>query len=207
MSSFYLHAVNANGDIRNIDNALIDFEGILNTGAILTRRSQGLVGFGFNGTRYVSLSDYDKRFNHVYKDDPSYYDYTGYEMYSTKTISIMIDKTKVKAIIPKLVEPIDFSFISMMRMYGAAFDLIDRRMSDLPDEVQVKGNILEDAFIGVTIPSEEIIKKINPDKLRQVYQRLKILLEKYKYNLSMYNVSDMILIESEEDIESIIKRS
>ena len=207
MSNFYLHAVKATGDIKDINKSLIDLEGILVNGAILTRRTRNLTGFGFNGTRFISLSDYDKRFNHVYKDDERFRDYTSYDMYSTKAISIMIDKTKVKAITPTLIEPLDYSPMSFLKMFGAANELIAKRMSDLPDEVQVKGNIYWDSFMGFTIPSEEILKELNPDKLREVYQRLRLLLEKYEYQLGVYNVSDMKPMDSEEDVEDIIKRS
>ena len=58
-----------------------------------------------------------------------------------------------------------------------------------------------------TIPSEEIISKLSPDKLREVYQRVRELLERYEYYFGVYNVSDMKPMDSEEDVEDIIKRS
>jgi hypothetical protein len=61
--------------------------------------------------------------------------------------------------------------------------------------------------MGITIPSEEIVTKLSPDKLRSVYIRLKELIEKYKYQLGLYNLSDMKPMDSEEDVEEIIKRS
>ena len=207
MVNFYLHSVGVTGKIEDINKSIKDLEGILETGAILNRRYRNLIGFGFNGTKYVSLSDYDKRFDNAYKNDEYYFDNTAYAMYSTKALSIMIDKAKVKVIVPKLVSPLDMSPMSMLRMYGAAFDLIERRMSDLPDEVQVKGNIYDDSFMGITIPSEEIVTKLSADKLRSVYVRLKELIEKYKYQLGLYNLSDMRPMDSEEDVEEIIKRS
>lgn len=207
MVDFYLHSVGATGNIKDINESLRDFEGILQTGAILNRRYRNLVGFGFNGTRYISLSDYDKRFDNVYKNDEYYFDNTAYAMYSTKALSIMIDKAKVKAIVPTLVSPLDLSPISMLRMYGAAHDLINKRMSDLPDEVQVKGNIYDDSFLGVTIPSEEIVIGISPNKLRSIYIKLKELIQKYDYQLRLYNLSDMKPMDNEEDVEEIIKRS
>ncbi len=207
MSDFYLHAVRASDNIAMIDDSLRDFDKILDTGVIFTRRSRGLVGLGFNGSRYISLADYDKRFDHVNKDDKDLFDYSAYSIYSTKSVSIMIDKTKVRAVTPTLIKPIHSSFISLFKMIAASNDYTSVRMTDLPDEVQVRGNIYYKAFMGVTIPSEEIISGLSPDKLRRVYAKVRELLERYEYQLGVYNVSDMQPIDSEKDVEEIIRRS
>ncbi len=208
MSKCYLHSVGVTGDIKDIDGSLIDLEGILKTGAILTRHARNMIGFGFNGTKYISLSDYDKRFNNVYKDDPKFFDYTAYAMYSTKALSILIDKRKVKAIKPTLVEPLDNSFLSFLKMYGAAHDLIGRRMSDLPDEVQVFGDIYYDTFGGVTIPIREINEGYSIEKVKQVYRKVRELLKRYEYQMGIYDVDDLQHeILSTKQIDNIVKRS
>lgn len=208
MSKYYLHSVAATGDIKDIDKSVADLEGILATGAILTRQRRNLIGFGFNGTRYISLSDYDKRFNNVYKNDPKFFDYTAYCMYSTKALSILINKRKVKAVKPTLVDPIDNSIISLLRMFGAAHDITSQRMSDLPDEVQVHGNIYEDAFEGITIPIRDINEAYSVVKVRQVYRKIRELLKRYEYKMSIYDVENLHQeIISEKQIEDIIKRS
>jgi len=208
MSKYYLHSVAATGDIKDIDKSVADLEGILATGAILTRQRRNLIGFGFNGTRYISLSDYDKRFNNVYKNDPKFFDYTAYCMYSTKALSILINKRKVKAVKPTLVDPIDNSIISLLRMFGAAHDITSQRMSDLPDEVQVHGNIYEDAFEGITIPIRDINEAYSVVKVRQVYRKIRELLKRYEYKMSIYDVENLHKeIISEKQIEDIIKRS
>ena len=206
MSNVYLHSIKTTGDIKDIDGSLVDLESILDTGAILTRRARNLIGFGFNGTKYLSLSDYDKRYNNIYYDDEVFYDYTAYEMYSTKALSIMIDKAQVKAITPNLVKPLDNSFMSFIRMYAAAFDLISERMSDLPDEVQVYGNIYEEAFKGITIPVKEINDKVSYNKLLFVYKRIRELLEKYEYYIGIYDVETLKPINEEKELEEIVKR-
>jgi hypothetical protein len=207
MSKCYLHSVGVTGDIKDIDGSLIDLEGILKTGAILTRHARNMIGFGFNGTKYISLSDYDKRFNNIYKNDPEFCDYTAYEMYSTKAISILIDKDKVKAIKPTLVQPLDLSLVSILRMFGAAYDIISKRMSDLPDEVQVFGNVYNDAFNGITIPVRGIYKEFDYRKLVLVYVKIRDLLEKYKYHMNIYDVESLEEIQSPRDLRDIIKRS
>ncbi len=208
MSKYYLHSVGVTGDIKDIDRSVEDLEDILDTGAILTRRRRHLIGFGFNGTKYISLSDYDKRFNNVYKDDPKFFDYTAYAMYSTKALSILIDKRKVKAIKPTLVEPLDNSFLSFLKMYGAAHDLIGRRMSDLPDEVQVFGDIYYDTFGGVTIPIREINEGYSIEKVKQVYRKVRELLKRYEYQMGIYDVDDLQHeILSTKQIDNIVKRS
>ena len=208
MSKYYLHSVGATGDIKDIDKSVRDLEGILSTGAILTRRRRNLLGFGFNGTKYISLSDYDKRFNNVYKDDPKFFDYTAYAMYSTKAVSILIDKRKVKAIKPTLVAPLDNSLLSFLRMYGAAHDLIGRRMSDLPDEVQVFGDIYYDTFSGVTIPIHDINEEYSIEKVKKVYRKIRELLKRYEYEMGIYDVDDLQHeIISTKQIDDIIKRS
>jgi hypothetical protein len=208
MSKYYLHSVGATGDIKDIDKSVRDLEGILSTGAILTRHRRNLLGFGFNGTKYISLSDYDKRFNHVYKDDPNFFDYTAYAMYSTKAVSILIDKKKVKAIKPTLVEPLDNSLLSFLKMYGAAHDLIGKRMSDLPDEVQVFGDIYYDTFRGVTIPIKDINEEYSIEKVKRVYRKIRELLKRYEYEMGIYDVDDLQHeIVSTKQIDNIIKRS
>ncbi len=208
MSKYYLHSVGATGDIKDINKSVRDLEGILETGAILTRRRRNLLGFGFNGTKYISLSDYDKRFNNVYKDDPKFFDYTAYAMYSTKAVSILIDKRKVKAIKPTLVAPLDNSLLSFLRMYGAAHDLIGKRMSDLPDEVQVFGDIYYDSFRGVTIPIKDINEEYSIEKVKKVYRKIRELLKRYEYEMGIYDVDDLQHeIISTKQIDDIIKRS
>ena len=207
MKRVFLHSVKTTGDIKDIDGSLVDLEKILATGAILTRHSQRLLGFGFNGTKHVSLSDYSKRFNNIYKDDPQFFDYTAYAMYSTKAVSIMIDPKKVKYIVPNLVKPLDISLLSALRMFGAANDMFSERISDLPDEVQVHGDICEDAFCGITIPVEDINSKFSVVKVKEVYLKIKELLKKYEYHLGIYDVGNLREITSERDIEEIVKRS
>jgi len=208
MSKYYLHSVGVTGDIKDINHSIYDLEGILKTGAILTRHRRNLIGFGFNGTKYISLSDYDKRFDNIYKDDPKFFDYTAYAMYSTKAVSILIDKSKVNAIKPTLVEPLDNSWSSLFRMFGAAYDLISKRMSDLPDEVQVFGDIDEDAFCGITIPIKDINEQFNIEKVKQVYRRIKELLKRYEYHMGIYDVEDLQHeIVSTKQIDNIVKRS
>ena len=207
MHDFYLYSINANGKISNIDSSLEHLTRILSSGYILTRRALGMIGNGFNGTEYISLSDYDKRFENIYKDDDVFRDYTAYEMYSTKAISIMVDKKGLKAKVPRLIRPIESSAISFLGYILSSWDIANGLFTDLPDEVQVRGSIREDKFKGITIPSKEISMEYDIDKVREIYLKIKELLEKYEYHMSIYDVASMEEIKTEEDISGIIKRS
>ena len=207
MHDFYLYAVNSNGKIGNIDNSLYDFGKILSTGCILTRHSLGMIGCGFNGTDYISLSDYSKRFENAYKDDPRFSDYTAYELYSKTAVSLMIDKSKDKAKQLKLIRPIEDSIKSYLIFVASSWDILHGLMTDLPDEVQVRGAIGEEAFKGVTIPVKAIFENLSYQKLIEVYKKVKELIEKYEYHMGIYDVETLKPLEEERDLETIIKRS
>ena len=206
MHDFYLYSVNSNGKITNIDSSLKHLEQILSSGYILTRRTLGMIGNGFNGTEFISLSDYDKRFENIYKDDDVFRDYTAYAMYSTKAVSIMVDRKSVKAKVPKLIRPIESSNLSFLGYILSSWDITNGFYSDLPDEVQVKGNIKEDKFKGITIPTKEIVLEYDIQKVIEVYKKIREYLEKYQYHMSVYDVTSLEEIK-EDDIEGIIKRS
>ncbi len=207
MHDFYLYAIDSNGKISNIDNSLENLRRILQSGYILNRRTLGMTGGGFNGTDYISLSDYDKRFENIYKDDDVFRDYTAYTMYSTKAISLMIAKDMVKVKTPKLIKPIESSPLSYFGYVLSAWDILEGLYTDLPDEVQVKGRIKEEAFRGITIPTKEIASAYSISKVKDIYLKIKEFLEKYEYYLRIYDVASIEEIKSEKDIEGIIKRS
>ena len=207
MDTVYLHSINTTGDISCIDSSINSLEKILATGAILTRHAQGMLGSGFNGTRHISLSDYALRTNHIYKDDPTFSDYSAYEMYSKKAVSLVFKKSELKVIKPTLIDPLDNSLVSMLRFVGASKDLFSKRITDLPDEVQVKGSISLDKACGVTIPVREINNRFKKRKTLEVYKKVLGLLQKYEYDFSIYDVESMEEIKSEEDIIKLTKRS
>lgn len=207
MENIYLHSINTTGYIADIDGSIDCFEKILDTGAILTRHSLGLAGVGFNGTRHISLSDYDLRYDHIYKNNPVFYDYSAYEMYSKKAISVAFPKESLSVIHPNLIPPLDNSFFSFLRFFGASKDMINQRITDLPDEVQVKGGISLSNACGVTIPVNEIAKNIGISKVKDVFKKIKMLLEKYEYLLKVYDVESLDELENEKEIDEIVKRS
>ena len=206
-TDIYLHAVNTTGDVKDIDGSVTTLEKILATGAILTRKALGLAGCGFNGTNCISLSDYSLRYDHARKDDSRFYDYTAYELYTSKALSLMIDESAVKVIHPTLIPPMEKSVFSLLRFYYASFDMTFRHLTDLPDEVQVRGCISEDAFRGVSMPTIELAQKMGVNKAKEVFLKVKELLKKYEYNMGIYDVSSLEELESEKDVEGIIKRS
>lgn len=207
MSDFYLHAINTTGDISCIFESVEYLEKILATGALLTRHALGLLGNGFNGTRYISLSDYGKRHNNVYKDDPQFSDYTAYEMYSTKAVSLAFPKENLKVVHPTLIDPLDISLLSMLKFYGASRDMLSKRISDLPDEVQVKGSITLEKASGVTIPVREINNRFKERKLLEIFKKICLLLEEYEYGFKVYDVESMEELTSSDDVLQVAKRS
>ena len=156
---------------------------------------------------YISLSDYSKRNNNAYMNDPYFSDYTAYDMYSRTAVSLIIDKSKVKAKQLKLIRPIEVSIKSYLIFVASSWDILHGLMTDLPDEVQVRGAIGEEAFRGITIPVQDILLNFDYEKLKEVYRKVKELIEKYQYQLSIYDVETMKEIPSEEDLQSLIKRS
>ena len=207
MSDVYLHAINTTGDIACIYDSVEHLEKILATGALLTRHALGMLGNGFNGTRFISLSDYSLRHDNVYKDDPQFSDYTAYEMYSTKAVSLAFPKENLKVVHPTLIDPLDNSLFSMLKFYGASRDMFSKRISDLPDEVQVKGSISLDKASGITIPVKEINNRFKERKLLEIFKKICSLIEKYEYTFRVYDVESMDEITTEDDVLQIAKRS
>ena len=200
MDDFYLYSINARKDIRIIDLAVERLEDILKSGYILTREELGMSGHGFNGLHYISLSDYSKRNNSIVDG------YNSYNLYSTKSLSIMIDKNKVKAIEPILIKPIESAKIAYLKFVLASWGILEGMYSDLPDEVQVSERIKCDTFTGITIPTLEIARKFDIDKVKEIYKRIKILLAKYQQQMSIYDISSLEEVK-DNNIEDIIKRS
>jgi hypothetical protein len=196
----YLYSVNARDEDHNIETSLEHLRKILESGYILTRETLGMSGWGFNGKSYISLADYDKR------NEMAYEYYNSYYLYANNSVSIMIDPKKVDTKVPKLVEPVEFSLLSHIRFILAAWGILDGLYSDLPDEVQVKGRIKSDTFTGITIPTLMIAHNYDINKVKELYIRIKMLLEKLKYNLEVYDISSLEKLE-EDNIEDIIKRS
>ena len=207
MHDFYLYAVNSNGKIDNIDSSVDHLGRILNSGYILNRKTLGMTGAGFNGTEYISLSDYDKRFNNAYMHDDVFFDYTAFTLYSSKAVSIMVAKDMVKAKELRLIRPIESSFLSLAAFYTSALDIVHGLMTDLPDEVQVKGNIKSETFRGITIPSLEIARNYDVSKVIEIYRKIKELLVKYEYQLSIFDLNSLEKINSDDDVSRIVKRS
>jgi hypothetical protein len=80
-------------------------------------------------------------------------------------------------------------------------------MTDLPDEVQVKGNIKSETFRGITIPSLEIARNYDVSKVIEIYRKIKELLVKYEYQLSIFDLNSLEKINSDDDVSRIVKRS
>ncbi len=207
MHDFYLYAVNSNGKIDGIDSSVNHLGKILDSGYIYTRHTLGMTGAGFNGTEYISLSDYDKRFNNAYTNEPNFSDYTAFSLYSSKAVSIMIAKDLVKAKKLRLIRPIPISNLSLAAFYTSALDISHGLMTDLPDEVQVKGNIKNDTFRGITIPSLDIAVNYDISKVIEIYRKIKELLIKYKYQLSIYDLNSLEEFNCDDDVSRIVKRS
>ena len=151
----YLHSVGylPNQYYYDPENQEIILSRILDSGELLSLRRQGNIREnGFNGPDYISLCDYDRRFEY----NSRRIKYNGYNQYVIESLSIVFDKEKVKEE-TNVIEPVlismrtrdNFGFVSMNE-YGKS----DTRYTDLPDEVFVKDSLSLNGMTSLTFPTK-----------------------------------------------------
>ena len=123
------------------------------------------------------------------------------------SVTLAFPKENLKVVHPTLIDPLDNSLFSMLKFYGASRDMFSKRISDLPDEVQVKGSISLDKASGITIPVKEINNRFKERKLLEIFKKICSLIEKYEYTFRVYDVESMDEITTEDDVLQIAKRS
>lgn len=151
---YYFYAISVISDReKDFDKTIHVLKQILESGYVLSRRLQGNTNSktnGWNGIDYISLCNYFERNATPYDNNPYYQGYNAYNTFISRSLSLIIDKKRIRAIKPKLVEPVIFDWESLekMRILGNA----TQRFSDLPDEIQVKNRISLAKMVGITLP-------------------------------------------------------
>ncbi len=208
----YLHTIN-NGysDFYKPKRQKYVLESILKSGKVLSRRKQGYkdgeINTNFAGMDYISLSDYEKRF--VCNKEKNYYN--SYYAYVRRGLSLSFPQESLKVIEPTIIGICNKN--SMGFVYMRELGLCEtERFTDLPDEVQAKDEISLDSLNGITFPTREYMcsrlftgKKKMLELMREEIDSIKELLDKYNYNVDVYDIDTLELI-NRDNMESLALR-
>ncbi len=205
----YLHTIN-NGrkDYYDSKKQLSTLESILRSKSVLSRRLQGYDEnsyTNFSGLDYISLSDYEKRF--VSNKQKEYYN--SFYAYVRRGLSLSFPNNTIDVIKPEIIAICSRSISDYEKMrYLGLSDT--KRYTDLPDEVQVKDKIELDNLNGIIFPvdnfmhSKILTKKSKMIKLlKEELIIIKDLLDKYNYNVNIYDV-DTLEELNEKNIDNIV---
>ena len=205
--SVYMHSINhtlfkSKRDINKLDQ-------ILGTRSLLSLRNQGInYSSTFSGLDYISLCDYEKKdvTNRNLSNYNSYYAYIrrGLSLAFRKDV---IDK-KYDVLYPTVIDAKNQRrIIGLMMLLGED----EKRYTDLPDEVQIKGSISLDDLEYVTYPCDEFLmnmifrkKDTKRKKLIEELTRLKNVLFSNGKDIKIYDIDSGIEL-NEEGIERVLK--
>ena len=189
------------------DNQRKILEKIFDSGALLSMRKQGRPSNnGFSGLDYVSLCDYEKRKEYNKKRF-----YNTYYSYIINSLALAFDKEQIKVIHPYIVRICSYSLegYERMKQYGEEED----RYSDLPDEVQVRDQVSLDSMCGITFPTQLFIdqyffkkKIIKLDNLKREIEEIRKLIDKYGYNVNIYDIHTLQELNDENMERLVLKR-
>lgn len=211
---YYFYAISVISDReKDFDKTIHVLKQILESGYVLSRRLQGNTNSktnGWNGIDYISLCNYFERNVTPYDNNPYYQGYNAYNTFVSRSLSLIIDKKRIRAIKPKLVEPVIFDWESLekMRILGNA----TQRFSDLPDEIQVKNRISLAKMVGITLPlchmgHDEHTNTYYTDLVIHFFEELTKLLESYERNIPIYDLETKEILESRDDVNAVLKRT
>lgn len=215
LDNYYLHGINVIFDLeKDLEKTLIIFEKILQKQYLLSRRLQNDFNTkrgGWNGLDYISLCDYQNRNAPTYENNPFYIGYTAYKSFICNSLTLIFEKEGLEVIRPELVAPSIFSWDTLeeMRILG---NHPTKRYSDLPDEVQIKDKISLENLKGITIPFTSIshnqyTMEYYHDLIISFFARLNKILINYNQNISIYDLNTKDILQTENDVKLILKRS
>ena len=213
--SVYLHGISAYDDLYNprYTNRLL--EDILKSEALLSfnkqiskygknryRERDGRIGF--NGVDYISLCDYEKR----YERFPDRRHYNSFHAYILYSLAIIFPKDKLSVITPELIcidDELDF-FIEMARCGLSK----TKQYSDMADEVQVKDIIPLSLMSGVTIPLDKLDRifytsSMYLDIALKEIDKLATLLLKYGYDIPIYDIKSTESLLDITNVKRLVK--
>lgn len=193
----YLHGISPSSNY-NSSLTLYTLSRILQSRYLLSLRLQKKSSKnGFNGLDYISLCDYEKRFEINSNTENSILSsnidgYNAFNYYIRYSLSLVFPKKELEVIIPKIIDsPITTKegFINM-KILGES---TNERYSDMPDEVQVKDSISLDKMIGLTYPTHQLYtdhlsEEKNIKSIIKDLNKINQLLEKYGYNSKIFDI-------------------
>lgn len=185
MEEYYAHTIRiSNFRVRDFDN----LEKILKSGYLLSRKRQrqngdksidtSILTALFNGMNYISLCDLSA----------SHDGNSAYDMYTKRGLSLLFDRD-IEVIKPILVSQNDYNYFNMQAFLGK------KRYSDLIDEVQVKDSLSLTHLKGMCLALSVFKSFYKDDYIDDYLKYLNILLEKYNYDVPIYNLDDSKIIK------------
>ena len=180
MDEYYAHAIRiSNFKIKDFEN----LEKILNSGYLLSRMMQRKLGNRglstsiitavFNGINYISLCDL--KMNHD--------GHSAYDMYIKRGLSLLLDRD-IPVVKPTLIDQSDYTYYNMKVFLGKEC------YTNLIDEVQVKDKISLEHLKGMCLSLSVFKSFYNEEYISDYIKYLGILLNKYNYDVPIYNLDN-----------------
>ena len=200
----YLHGICATSSLYDDKPTKKILKQILKDNALLSARLQNKLNNSilFNGLDYISLCDYEKRFEKIGNE------YNAYEAYIRYSLSLIFPKEKLDVIIPQIVIiKSTGSYYQQMKEYGLS---TDERYTDMPDEVQVKDRISLDLMSGITLPLSKMqYFYLNEERtvnmvLREI-DKIRNLLYKYHHLVPIYDIDTFEKLDNPETTKKLVK--
>lgn len=204
----------------NTKETLILFEKILKCNKLLSRRKQGKEPLYINyaGADYISLADLRKKDDIRGKIDNDWLKeyYNTYLCITTSYVSIVFPAEKLEKDIVQPVILRDYINKEVFRRYPYFLDFMiecgkreEERYTDFPDEVQVKDEISLEHMSSLLIPTHKMMNfwlkdSKNLIRIKEELEKYKELLYKYNKDVPFYDSKTFHLLESDEDILSVI---
>ena len=195
------------------DNSLMKLEEILKDEYLYSRRMQGITDkdfINFSGLDFISFCDRKLRFAKSYQNTPFLKNYTVYDNYISRSLALGFDRKGIDIISTELVGPIAISCMPevTIKKYGLSEDL---RYSDMADEVQVKDKVSLGNLRCLTLPVHLMVNKYanivyDCGDICRCVEDISSLMRIYNYSVPIYDVHSKELLNSEEQVQKVMKK-
>ena len=202
--NIYLHAINAKYEYDSVSTRVVLYK-ILKCNALLSLRKQRRFNKGgFAGRDYISLCDYSKKdiVNNGVEEYNSFYGYIR------NSLSLMLPKEGIEVVTPQLVDICTNSGYAFRKM-----ELLGKskttRYSDMPDEVQVKDEILLDNLLGLTFPTHMLCgcdEAFSRDVINMILNDIDGLLKRFDRDVPIYDITTELNLKDEDQKEIVMSK-
>lgn len=208
----YLHGINASFDNYNSRETIKKLKSILESKALLSLRKQEKAPtLGFNGMDYISLCDYEKKdlFNPGYITSKENLKYNAYNGYIKQSLSLVFPKEKFEVITPEIID-ISIGNRAGYKQMAKLGESLEKRYSDMPDEVQVKDSLSLELMTAITLPLHKMNKPFHNEKktidlvLEEIY-KIQLLLNVYGYDVPLFDIESFESITDETNVKKLVK--